>query len=190
MVRPARCFITEAQARSAGYRPAPLPAGDVAVGPIFLTPPGPLLEVRCRDGARRTGFAIPCPGLLPSGGDLAGVYPARGSFVLLWNFGGPRGYKGIPTGSSNHLFVFALSGRVSQQDFGGCPAQKLLARTTVRGHAAELLACAAGSENMNAGHVVIRWRERGVVYEVSLHNPTNVNRRIAEAVASSVRLVG
>ena len=190
-VRPTRCFVTTEQARAAGYRPAPLPSKDVAVGPIYLVPAEPFLEIRCRHAAARVGFAVPCPGLLPSAGTVAGIYPDKGSFVMEWDFGGPSGYKGIPSGSSNHMFFMAARGELSptgRNSFAGCPSQRELGRTPVRGHQGVVYACASGSDFMNSGHVLVRWREGGVVYEVSLHSPTAVNRTIAEKVAASIRL--
>jgi hypothetical protein len=188
LARPARCFATAVQARSAGYRQAPIPPGIVTVGPIYLMPTGPSLVVRCRDAARRTGLTIPCPGLLPGSAALADFYPQRGSFVMTLNFGGPPGSRGIPNGPSNHIFVFALRPRYLGT-FGGCPSRRVMGHASVRGDPGVLLACASGSEDMNAGHVVFRWTHGGAVDEVSVHNPTTVNRRIVEDVAASVRYI-
>jgi len=42
---------------------------------------------------------------------------------------------------------------------------------------------------MNAGHVMLVWKERGVRYAVSLHSDTFTNRVIAAAVAGRLELV-
>jgi hypothetical protein len=123
--------------------------------------------------------------LLPSAGTIGGVYPSRDSVVLEWDFGGPPGYEGIPSGSSNHLFVFALRGPVGPNDFGGCPGGRVIGRTNVSGQRAVVMTCVPGGDSMNSGHVLVRWRIHGVTYEVSLHHPSAVNRRVAEAVAKS-----
>src|SRR6266540_520657 len=60
------CYQTAAKATSAGYRPAPLPAGTLEVGGVYLTPTSPSFRASCRQAADRLGFAVPCPGLLPT----------------------------------------------------------------------------------------------------------------------------
>jgi len=70
-------------------------------------------------------------------------------------------------------------------EFATCPEAVVIGRTEVRHRPAMLLACGGGSE-LNSGHVVIRWRVRGLLYEVSLHNASTVNQRIAETIADSV----
>ena len=42
---------------------------------------------------------------------------------------------------------------------------------------------------MNAGHVMLVWKERGVRYAVSLHSDTFTNRVIAAAVAAALEPV-
>ena len=42
---------------------------------------------------------------------------------------------------------------------------------------------------MNAGHVMLVWKERGVRYAVSLHGDTFTNRVIAAAVAAALEPV-
>jgi hypothetical protein len=63
---PSGCYQTAGQAAAAGYPPAPLPPGAVEVGGVYLTPTSQGFRAHCQQVARRLGFAIPCPGLLPT----------------------------------------------------------------------------------------------------------------------------
>jgi hypothetical protein len=65
VVKPARCFRTEADARTAGFRLAPPPKGGVVFEGIYLIPASPRVRNECRNAAAQLGFAIPCPTLLP-----------------------------------------------------------------------------------------------------------------------------
>src|SRR6266540_2706224 len=55
-----------AMSNHTSYRPAPLPAGTLEVGGVYLTPTSPSFRASCRQAADRLGFAVPCPGLLPT----------------------------------------------------------------------------------------------------------------------------
>ena len=105
----------------------------------------------------------------------------------------PTWYVGIPGGApSNHLFVIGVRGGTfvgGSNEFATCPEAVVIGRTDVRHRTAMFLACGGESE-LNSGHVVIRWRVRGLLYEVSLHNASTVNQRIAETIADSVVRVG
>src|SRR6266498_5920096 len=108
--RPVACFQTTAQAARAGYASAPLPAGALEVGGVYLTPTSRAFRASCRRAAGRLGFAVPCPGLLPTA--PSGSPPPRlcvqpttcrrghalrflqGAFVV------PPGYVGAPGGFS------------------------------------------------------------------------------------------
>ncbi len=45
--------------------------------------------------------------------------------------------------------------------------------------------CGDGS-SMNSGHVLLRWTKGGVIYAVSLHGHTSVNRDVELAIALSI----
>lgn len=66
VVKPARCFRTEADARMAGFRLAPPPKGGVVFEGIYLVPASTRVRDECRNAAAQLGFAIPCPSLLPA----------------------------------------------------------------------------------------------------------------------------
>jgi hypothetical protein len=66
VVKPARCFRAESDARTAGFRLAPPPKGGVVFEGVYLVPASSRVRDECRSAAERIGFAIPCPSLLPA----------------------------------------------------------------------------------------------------------------------------
>ncbi len=89
------------------------------------------------------------------------------------------------------MFVIAARGGMvfgGMNEFAMCPGAVDFGKTRVLGRPASLLACVAGGSGLNSGHIVVRWRGGGVTYEVSLHNPSKVNQRLAVTVARSVGL--
>jgi hypothetical protein len=191
-IRPDRCFRSIALAEEADYRLAPLPPRAVRVDDVYLVPPERRLAASCRRAARIAGFAVPCPTLVPvpadSVGGCVGVGRCvrRGVFILEGNFNGPPGYVGAG-GRGGHLWFFgAVPSKASEVDC--CGARRTEASFAVRGHRASWLEFPSGSE-LNSGHVVLQWRERGVVYSVSLHGHSELNRRLDEILANRVRMV-
>ncbi len=63
---PVACYQTTAGAASDGYAPAPLPAGALEIGGVYLAQTSRGFQARCQRVADRLGFAVPCPGLLPT----------------------------------------------------------------------------------------------------------------------------
>jgi hypothetical protein len=85
--RPATCFASPAQAARYGYPIASPPKGGVEIDGLYLVPTTKALRRSCRVAAHFVGFAVPCPGLLPSGftGETVknlcahGAHPAPGT---------------------------------------------------------------------------------------------------------------
>ena len=78
--RPDRCFGSAGDAEAAGYSAALGPYGTQVVDGVYLIPnadfdPDGSLASSCLRAARRLGFAVPCPTLLPNG--RPGVDPPR-----------------------------------------------------------------------------------------------------------------
>jgi hypothetical protein len=102
------CYSTAAQAASAGYAPAPLPAGALEVGGVYLTRTSRAFQASCQPVADRLGFAIPCPRVLPT--SVPGTAPTglchqpstcrRGQELRFSQeaFQVPLGYVGAPGG--------------------------------------------------------------------------------------------
>jgi hypothetical protein len=110
----------------------------------------------------------------------------HGFFVLEGNFNGPPGYVGVE-GRGGHLWFFAaLALRAGA--FLCCGARKTSASFAVRGHRASWLVYPSGSE-LNSGHVVLEWREGGIVYAVSLHGHSELNRRLDALLAERLQMV-
>jgi hypothetical protein len=193
-VRPDRCFTSLDEAARAGFH-LQQPAGGAVIDGIDLVPPDPPLTTVCQDAARRVGFIVLCPALVPGGADSIvpcgqGDCVFLGSLVLSFTFSGPPGYVGIPWESAaNHLFVLeARAGRERTVPFLGCEGPQDVERAEVRGHGGEWIHCLDG-ETMNSGHVMLVWRDHGVRYAVSLHSDTFTNRVIAAAVAGRLEPV-
>src|SRR6266511_3747853 len=105
---PVACYQTTAGAASAGYPPAQLPAGALEIGGVYLAQTSRGFQASCQQVADRLGFAVPCPGLLPTAlpgspaprlceeqltcrrGQVLGFL--QGGFVV------PPGYVGAPGG--------------------------------------------------------------------------------------------
>jgi hypothetical protein len=191
-IRPDRCFRSIRQAQRAGYRLAPTPPEAVRVDDVYLVSPERSLAAFCRRAARISRFPVPCPTLVPvpadSVGRCVGVRRcvSHGLFVLEGNFYGPPGYEGTE-GRGGHLWFFgALASKASEIEC--CGGRRTTALVTVRGHRASWLEYPPGSE-LNSGHVLLEWREGGVLYAVSLHGHSELNRQLDILLAERIRMV-
>jgi hypothetical protein len=204
---PVACYPTAAQAASAGYAPAPLPAGALEVGGVYLTQTSRGFRARCLQVADRLGFTVPCPALLPTA--PPGSPPPRlcdepttcrrgqvlwfvqGAFVV------PLGYVGAP-GGYGALSIVATPTRDAAA--GGalrCQDERRIATPTVHRTRAVLAACFDDPQRSAfGGGVLLRWSAQGTVVVVSVldwshaSRWSDVNQRLAVAVANHLRLVG
>jgi hypothetical protein len=186
------CYRTAAQAADAGYAPAPLPPGAVEVGGVYLAPAGTAFRAGCRRAADRLGFAVPCPGLLPS--LPPGAPPPRlcgepgtcrrGQLLQfgLVGFEVAVDYVGQPGAQepSGALLIVASPARAAAGGFTApCPDERRIAAPTVHGARALLAACPEpGQASSYGGTVVLRWAQRGTVAAVSLIGWSEVNQRL------------
>lgn len=182
---PARCFRSLKQAERAGYPPAPTPAGVSVVGGIYLVPSTGDLLAKCRSADRRLRFAVPCPGLVPS--RIAwGCEPCldADSFVLEGESDAPVGYRGKFGENAIHFVVAASTDRNAGPltCIGGDPQGEL----GVRGRRVALTRCPDGS-TLHSGHLLARWKRRGVHYGVSLHGSDTRNRALLPVLIAAVR---
>jgi hypothetical protein len=202
-VAPVACYRTAAQAAGAGYPPAPLPPGAVEVGGVYLSPTSRAFRAGCRQAADRLGFAVPCPGLLPSlppGAPpprLCGdpVTCRRGQPLQLSQMGFqvPLGYVGLPGAmepSGALLIVAAPVGDAAGGFAGPCPDERRIATPTVQGTRARLVACPEpGQASSYGGSVRLRWESRGTLTVVDLTGFSEVNQRLAVTLAERSPLV-
>ena len=201
------CFAGPAQAAARGF-PLPVPAGTVIVRGVFLLPTGAVMRSQCKSASRRLGFAVPCPGLLPSpsvtplqlpncGTVSACVWkvttpPASQLFLFDDGFVAPPGYHGVGGMAAGHVVL--LAERAAQVKPAGngllfCLTQPALRTLTIDGDRATVAACPEGSYQ-TGGHVVLYWVHRGVLAGVSFHGVNATNIALDLAVARHMTWVG
>jgi hypothetical protein len=187
------CYQTAAKAAGAGYAPAPLPAGVVEVGGVYLTPPSRRFRASCRRVADRVGFAVPCPGLLPTSAPgtapqgLCDGSPACRQGLLVFARDGfvvPFGYHGAPGGHTTvGIAATPAHGGVGRQHLV-CPGEHWIATPSVHRTQAVLAACPEDPPG-----VLVRWSERGTFVVVTTPGSGEVNQQLAMALADHVHLV-
>jgi hypothetical protein len=193
------CYQTAGQAASAGYAPAPLPPGALEVGRVYLTPPSRAFRASCQRVADRLGFAVPCPGLLPTSAPgtapqgLCEASPACRPGLLVFTRVenvAPFGYVGA-VGGYTSLGIVAMPARGEPERPGlRCPAEHRIGMPTVRRVRAVLAVCPHDPPSVLGGSVLVRWSERGTVVVVTTPGSGAVNQLLVIALADHVRLVG
>ena len=209
---PVACYQTTAGAAGAGYAPASLPAGALEIGGVYLAQTSRGFQASCQRVADRLGFAVPCPGLLPTAPPgspaprLCEEPPTcRRGQVLRFVRGGfvvPPGYVGAP-GGYGALSIVATPTRDAT---GGlalrCRHERRIATPTVQRTRGVLAACSDDPQRSAfGGSVLLRWSQQGTVVVVSVLDWSNasrwsdasgwsdVNQRLAVVVAEHLRLV-
>jgi hypothetical protein len=161
----------------------------------------------CRKAAADLGYAVLCPKRLPRAIDIV---PCRGPAPKeeLWGeycfdhvldvlFTGPPGYRGpfAPNRRTGHLALWTI-GPASDfypDDLFACPGGGRSGPPDQLGsYAGSWWTCPSGAAaNLNSGHVAFQWAApNDVVYGVSVHGVTHVNRQIVRDLISRVALVG
>jgi hypothetical protein len=193
---PVACYETAAQATAAGYASAPLPAGVLELGGVYLVPTSGRLRRRCQEAAERLGFAVPCPALLPQPPPNAPppnlcdrrspCSPESGFLLQVSGFVGPPGYVGVDPATGARLAIGAAKPVAAFPV--ACFGERPVATVNVRGTRGRLSDCPPES-TVHRGSVLLRWRERGVVMVVSVYGHTALNRRLVLALAAHVKPV-
>ena len=197
--RPVACYQSAAQANGAGYPPAPLPPGALEVGGVYLTPPSRAFRASCQRAADRLGFAVPCPGLLPTSAPgtapqgLCEASPAcrRGQLLVFTRIENvaPFGYVGAVGGYAT-LGIVAVPARGGPARRGlRCPAERRIGTPAVHRVRAVLAVCPEDPPSVLGGSVLVRWSERGTVVQVSTPGAGVANQRLVATLADHVRLV-
>lgn len=194
-IQPDRCFASLEQAREVGFHLRPPPPGGELIDTIYLVPPDPPVLPACRRAAERLAFTVLCPTLVPGTPDsTAGCENDclfSNALVLSFSFSGPPGYVGIPAQIGNHVFLMeSRVGRESQLEFLMCFDGRATGDVAVQGTTGQWVSCPANGSGMNSGHVMLVWVQQGIRYAVSLHADTDLNRRIALALAQRLTPVG
>jgi hypothetical protein len=196
---PVACYQTAAKAASAGYAPAPLPAGTVEVGGVYLTPTSRRFQASCQRVADRVGFAVPCPGLLPTSAPgtapqgLCDGAPACRQGLLVFARDGfvvPFGYHGAQGGHTTvGIAAWPTRDGTSRPDLE-CRAERRIATPSVHRIQAVLAACPEDPPSVLGGRVLVRWSERGTFVVVTTPGSGEVNQRLVMALADHAHLVG
>jgi hypothetical protein len=194
----------------ASVPPSPTVSTPSQVGGITFVTPSPQMLKFCQIGANQLDRPVPCPGLLPAhhlfrntelctGRDqrLGGPGCFRaGAFLIQEVFRGPASYSGIPDsdGSASnigHLNVWSTSQGTLDAAGVGCAGRgRTVGTAEVASHPAEWISCPEDEDPpQDSGHVVLQWSEAGIVYAISLHTDTPINRSLAVAIADQVVLV-
>jgi hypothetical protein len=216
-VQPDRCYATPTRAEKAGYTLALPPQGSVIVDGVYLVPMDyQTFELMCDRASRRLGFAVPCPMLMPNPGLGSGpprcgdpasfgryTRPAcvydRAFLLDQAGFAVPPGYGAGAFGGS-HLVISAFRRKALGADPDAryaleCPETRRVGWVQLsvpdldQDVRAVLLTCPSGPPPLG-GHVILRWSQSGIVYQVALNGDIPANRRLLEAIASSMQIIG
>jgi hypothetical protein len=181
--------------------------------PILAAPGLPSLQLEraprwmnpyCRKAAADLGYAVLCPRRLPRTLD---IIPCEGpapeeelwgeycfDYVLDILFTGPPGYRG-PFAANRRVGHLAIWTIGPESDFYpdglfGCPGGGASGEQgRLLGNAGSWWTCPQGG-NLNSGHVAFQWSANDVVYGVSVHGITAVNRGVVGELLGRVALVG
>jgi hypothetical protein len=190
------CYQTLEEAAAAGYRPAPLPAGALVIGGVYLTPTDRAFGSRCQRAADRFGFVVPCPGLLPT--SAPGTVPpalcgqqfpcdrGRGFFFRQEGFTVPPGYLGVDKQPLGSLEITASPTRQPTVVNLACQTERRIGAVRVQGTQAVLVGCPGWS---SSGQVMLRWRQAGARMSASLQGASMVNQQLLIALATHLRPV-
>jgi hypothetical protein len=195
--RAVACYQTPQEAAAAGYPSAPLPAGALVIGGVYLTPTDRAFRSRCQLAADRLGFAVPCPRLLPTSApgtappQLCGQrFPCgrgRGFLFRREGFQVPPGYLGVDKQPQGSLEITAAPTRQATGLVNlACQTERRIATVRVQGSRAMLVGCPGWS---SSGQVTLRWSHAGTRISVSLQGASVVNQQLAIALATHLRLV-
>jgi hypothetical protein len=191
---PVACYATVAGATAAGYPQAPLPAGALELGGVYLVRVPETVPGDCRRAAGRLGFAVPCPRLRPTpllGSPPPAVCPrpcGDPGFGFLFEDTGflvPSGHVGAYPEVGRRLVVAAARRPAAAV---ACAGERPVSQARVRGRVGGLFACPSGTSPHDEG-LLLRWREGGTVLAVSVTGHPAEVRRLVLALAAHLDLV-
>jgi hypothetical protein len=179
----------------------PVPSSSTDLGGLALVKPTHETMIFCQRAADRLGWPAPCPSLLPahnlfSNTELCKVCLSDGLFLIQEVFQGSSTYIGMPQTDGSvshvgHLNIWSIPrGKLDAAGLG-CRARGRTAGTVhVRGEVAQWVTCPADrNPPQDSGHVLLKWSVAGIVYAVSVHTDTPVNRSLALFIAQHLVLV-
>lgn len=185
------CFDSAQDARNAGYRIPPPPAGDTTLGPLYIASTPPAVRRECRGAQRQTHAAIYCPSRLPTQW-LTGANPdcpSAGCFAPLLSitgsFADPSSTSPPSPGESNASIWAASASQLRHYPVPiGCGAARpnydarLISRTSFRGHKAAWYECTGGEPLM------LEWHLGQESYGITADDSGGLRRRLIEYIAA------
>jgi hypothetical protein len=194
--RAVACYQTPQEAAAAGYPQAPLPAGALEIGGVYLAPTDRTFRSRCQLAADRLGSVVPCPGLLPTSapgtvppelcGQEAPCHRGGGFFLRQEGFTVPPGYLGVDKQPLGSLEITASPTRQPPGVNPTCETERRIATVRLQGTRALLVGCPGES---SSGQVTLRWSQAGAQISVSLQGASVVNQQLLIALAKHLRPV-
>jgi hypothetical protein len=117
-------------------------------------------------------------------------------FLIHEVFQGPPSYVGMPDagGSASdigHLNIWSIPRERLDTAGLGCAAKgRAMGIIDMKGAQAQWIACPAGQNPpVDSGHIMLQWSHSGIVYTVSVHTDTAMNRRLALFIAEHLVIV-
>ncbi len=182
----------------------------VDVAGVSLVPADPSLRESCVRAAVVGGFEVPCPQLIidhhTPKGDLCpdqDRYPNAGGKDCLEDSAG--GDANVPSRrdaflyvqndlifpGALHLFVIGVKAdsRLASLRTDCVGPETVEPGPDLDGISTVWIAC-TGGHGMNSDHLILRWERHEVIYAVSLHGHTDVNRAVEVAIARNIEYVG
>jgi hypothetical protein len=184
------------------------PHGAVRVAGVLLVPAETSLEESCTRAAAAGGFTVPCPRLIIQHRAALGEgcptedHPYAGGTDCLEDSA-----AGVPTAPSRrdtftyvqndivldgglHLFIVGVrsDSRLASFRTGCVGSERSEPGPALEGLSTTWIECPDGS-SMNSGHVLLRWAKGDVIYAVSLHGHTSVNREVELAIARGIKYI-
>jgi hypothetical protein len=192
---PVACYQTTAKAARAGYAPAPLPAGALEAGGVYLTPTSRGFHAHCQQVADRVGFTVLCPQLLPTSPpgvprprlcqEPASCQPEQ-LVEFIQDFVAPFG----AVCASDGYGVLLIDATPTQHGAGlQCPGERPIATPTIQRTRAVLTACQHDAPWVLGGSLRLRWSQQDTLTVVSVLGPSDANQRLVVTVADHLRLV-
>ena len=183
-------------------------SSEIRVSGVLLVAADPALRAACVRAAHAGGFEVPCPRLViehrgataescpqellsPLRDCLEDSAPSdpkphvRDSFVYIQN--------DLVLDGALHLFVVGVKSDSLLRPFrAGCgdAIESISSGPDLPGTGTTWVECAGDISGMNSGHVILRWSRGDVIYAVSLHGHTQVNRDVELAIARNIEYVG
>jgi hypothetical protein len=171
--------------------PSPKPTDEASPREVpILVPTSPRLSAECQMAAGLLDFPVPCPRQLPPTtsevrchvpADFAAstVTPKEGCAV-------GEGFILEPEGLHSPVFHLVIAAARSRSD--DCTSRMPHRLVEVHGRRGILIDCSERA-GLHSDHVLLRWREAGVVIVVSTHHHTEANRILVRRIAQLTRLV-